>query len=121
MLCECKWGSQLFASYGRKPSAYGCAGLAARGAAGVAFAALVVGAPLAAADGTPGVAPGIAGCAAPPCTRGFGAETPATSEPRPKRCKLGASSFPVGSRLFADWNFCIAATVLPSHFPFGVP
>ena len=51
----------------------------------------------------------------------FGAETPAMPDPRPSFCRLVASSLPVGSRPFADWNFCIAATVLESHFPFGSP
>lgn len=51
----------------------------------------------------------------------FGAETPAMPDPRPSFCRLVASSLPLGSRPLADWNFCIAATVLESHFPFGSP
>ena len=52
-------------------------------------------------------------------TIGFGAETPAISEPRPSFCSVGASSLPVESRPLADWNFCSAATVSESHLPFG--
>lgn len=52
---------------------------------------------------------------------GFGAETPAMSEPRPSFCRVGASSFPFASMPFADWNFCTAVTVLESHLPFGSP
>ena len=33
---------------------------------------------------------------------GFGAETPAMSDPNPNFCKLGASSLPVASIPFAD-------------------
>ena len=51
----------------------------------------------------------------------FGAETPAMPDPRPSFCRLVASNLPLGSRPLADWNFCIAATVLESHFPFGSP
>ena len=50
---------------------------------------------------------------------GLGAETPAMSEPSPIFCKLGASSFPLGSRSLADWNFCSAFTVFASHLPLG--
>jgi hypothetical protein len=53
--------------------------------------------------------------------RGFGAETPAMSEPKPSFWRLKASSLPVESRPFADWNFCMAATVFVSHLPFGSP
>jgi hypothetical protein len=51
----------------------------------------------------------------------FGAETPAMPDPRPSFCRLVASNLPLGSRPLADWNLCIAATVLASHFPFGSP
>ena len=54
-------------------------------------------------------------------TSGFGAETPAMSEPRPSFCSVGASSLPVESRPLADWNFCVAATVFESHLPVGSP
>jgi hypothetical protein len=37
-----------------------------------------------------------------PGTTGFGAPTPAMSEPRPSFCSVGASSFPLESRPFAD-------------------
>lgn len=57
----------------------------------------------------------------PAGARGLGAETPAISDPSPSFCKLGASSFPEASMPFADWNFCIAATVLESHLPLGSP
>ena len=52
---------------------------------------------------------------------GFGAETPAMSEPSPSFCRVGASSLPFASMPFADWNFCTAATVFESHLPFGLP
>jgi hypothetical protein len=52
-------------------------------------------------------------------TMGLGAETPAISEPRPSFCSVGASSLPVGSKLFSDWNFFTAATVFASHLPVG--
>ena len=52
---------------------------------------------------------------------GLGAETPAISDPRPSLCNVGASSFPSAWMPFADWNFSTAATVLPSHLPFGSP
>ena len=54
-------------------------------------------------------------------TTGFGADTPAMSEPRPSFCSVGASSLPVASIPFADWNFCTAATVFESHLPLGSP
>jgi len=54
-------------------------------------------------------------------TTGFGAETPAMSEPRPSFCSVGASSFPVESRPLADWNFSVAAIVSESHLPLGSP
>jgi hypothetical protein len=77
-----------------------------------------VGTPLAAepfGEGVPlcGTVPAGAG--------GRGAETPAMSDPSPSFCKLGASSFPLGSIPFADWNFCIAAIVFESHLPLGSP
>ena len=50
-----------------------------------------------------------------------GAETPAMAEPRPSFWRLRASSFPVDSRPFADWNFCMAAIVSGSHFEVGSP
>lgn len=68
-----------------------------------------------------GAVAGFCGAAGAVIVAGFGAETPAMPEPRPSFCKLGASSFPLGSRPLADWNFCIAAIVLASHFPFGSP
>lgn len=37
-----------------------------------------------------------------PGTIGFGAETPAMSDPRPSFCKVGASSLPFASIPFAD-------------------
>jgi len=54
-------------------------------------------------------------------TTGLGAPTPAMSEPRPSFCSVGASSFPLESRPFADWNFSRAATMFESSFPFGSP
>lgn len=54
-------------------------------------------------------------------TGGFGADTPATLDPSPSFCSDSASSLPVGSSPLPDWNFCIAATVFASHFPFGWP
>lgn len=54
-------------------------------------------------------------------TTGFGAATPAMSEPRPSFWSVGASSLPFASRLFADWNFCNAATVFESSLPLGSP
>lgn len=56
-----------------------------------------------------------------PGVTGRGAETPAISEPNPSFCKLRASIFPVASKPCSPWNFCIAAVVVLSHFPFGVP
>src|SRR5579872_6335425 len=52
---------------------------------------------------------------------GLGADTPAISEPKPSFWRLSASSLPLASRPFEDWNFCMAATVLESHLPFGSP
>jgi len=52
---------------------------------------------------------------------GFGAETPAMLEPRPSFCRLSALSLPLASSPLADWNFCIAATVVESHLPLGLP
>jgi hypothetical protein len=52
-------------------------------------------------------------------TMPFGADTPATSDPSPNFCSVSASSFPVTSSPFADWNFCTASTVSASHFPEG--
>ena len=76
-------------------------------------------------DALPGpveFAGGVVLCGTVPAgTGGRGAETPAMSEPSPSFCKLGASSFPVASIPFADWNFCRAETVLASHLPFGSP
>ena len=54
-------------------------------------------------------------------TTGLGAPTPAISEPRPSFWSVGASSFPVESRPFADWNFWIEATVPESSLPVGSP
>lgn len=54
-------------------------------------------------------------------TTGFGAETPAMSEPRPSFCSVGASSLPVESRPLADWNFSVASIVSASHLPLGSP
>ena len=44
----------------------------------------------------------VAGGALPAGGSGLGAETPAISDPNPIFCRLGASSFPLGSRPFAD-------------------
>jgi len=52
---------------------------------------------------------------------GRGAETPATLEPSPMRCSVGASSFPLGSRPCADWNFSSEVIVVASIFPVGSP
>ncbi len=54
-------------------------------------------------------------------TSGLGAETPAILEPRPSFCSVGASSLPVESRPWADWNFSVAAIVFESHLPEGSP
>jgi hypothetical protein len=67
---------------------------------------------LGAADGEFGVGAGATG---------LGADTPAISEPSPSFCRLSALSFPLGSRPWPDWNFCIAATVFKSHLPLGSP
>lgn len=46
---------------------------------------------------------GVAGLAEQqPGTTGFGAPTPAMSEPSPSFCRVGASSFPFASRPFDD-------------------
>jgi hypothetical protein len=50
-----------------------------------------------------------------------GAETPAMAEPSPSFWRLSASSLPVASRPFADWNLCIAEIVSGSHFEVGSP
>jgi hypothetical protein len=52
---------------------------------------------------------------------GRGAETPAISEPRPSFWSVGASSLPLESMPWADWNFSTAATVVESHLPLGSP
>ena len=76
-------------------------------------------------DALPGpveLAGGAALCGAVPAgAGGRGAETPAMSDPSPSFCKLGASSLPVASIPFADWNFCRAKIVLASHLPLGSP
>lgn len=64
-----------------------------------------VGFPGVAAGGVAGELAGGRGAeigAEPAGGKGFGAETPAISDPRPIFCKLGASSFPLGSRPLAD-------------------
>ena len=49
------------------------------------------------------LAGGVALCGTVPAgAGGFGAETPAMSDPSPSFCKLGASSLPVASIPFAD-------------------
>src|SRR5437588_9280352 len=52
---------------------------------------------------------------------GIGAATPAVCEPRLSFCSVGASSLPLGFRPWLAWNFLVASTVEPSHFPLGVP
>ena len=73
--------------------------------------------------GFPGTPDGVPLTGAPTIfgTTGFGAATPAISEPKPNFCNVGASSLPVASILFADWNFWTAAIVSGSHFPVGSP
>jgi len=50
-----------------------------------------------------------------------GAATPAVLEPKPNFCNVRASSLPEGFNPCAAWNFLMASTVDPSHFPLGVP
>ncbi len=52
---------------------------------------------------------------------GLGASTPAVPEPRPNFCRLEASILPLLLRPLSDWNFCMAAMVLESHLPLGLP
>ena len=51
----------------------------------------------------------------------LGDDTPAMSDPNPSFCRVSASSFPVVSRPFADWNRCTASTVSASILPLGSP
>ena len=68
---------------------------------------------------------GVADCAAgadgEPGSGLCGAETPAMSEPSPSFCSVAASSLPVDSMPWVDWNFCSASTVVASHLPLGSP
>ena len=52
---------------------------------------------------------------------GVGGFRPAVLEPRPSFCRLLASSLPLGLRLFSDWNFSRAETVVLSHLPLASP
>ena len=52
---------------------------------------------------------------------GRGAATPAVCEPRPNFWRVFASSLPLGLSPWASWNFLMAAVVVSSHLPFGVP
>lgn|GEM_PF-6828701 len=100
------------------PAGFG-AGLVAAGACawspegtGVTVPAGLAGRAGTAAAGTAGETFGITG---------LGAATPAISEPNPNFWSVGASSLPVASMLFDDWNFWTAAMVSASHFPVGSP
>ena len=50
----------------------------------------------------------------------FGEDTPAMSEPKPSFCSVSASSLPVVSKPFADWNRCTRIDGIGIHLSVGI-